>query len=407
MENHELTKLKIEDQKRSHLRSGKKRQRAVIWLGIIAGIVGVVGILAVTGMLAPALEVQSARVSETFAARPLTILNASGYVVAQRKAAVSSKATGRLEKIYVEEGNVVEANQVIAKLENRDLAASVEEAEANLRVAEARRKNAEAELTDATLYVERHQMLKEKGAVSIQTFDIAEARHKKAVAGERSARFEVERAQAAKKVAQVGLEYSFIRAPFDGVILTKNADEGEVVTPLGGAANTKAAVVTMADLNSLKVEVDVSEVGLEKVKVGSASEIRLDAFPKDRFPGTVHMIVPTADRSKATVLTKVRFDQRDERVLPEMSAKVAFLSRPLQDDEKKPFLGMPLAALRSSSPNKHVFVIGGNRVRKVPIKVGRQWGDTVEVLDGVKEGDLVVLKPDPKLHDGSKVKTKE
>ncbi len=407
METHDLTKLKIDDQKRSHAQSGRKRQRRILWVGALVCSIAVAGILALTGLLSPAAEVQSARVSETFAARPLSILNASGYVVAQRKAAVSSKATGRLEKIFVEEGSLVKANQVIAKLENRDLAATVEEADANLHVAEARLKNAEAELTDAGLYFERHQMLKEKGAVSIQTFDIAEARYKKAVASRRSSSHEVERAQATKKVAEIGLEYSFIRAPFDGVILTKNADEGEVVTPLGGAANTKAAVVTMADLNSLKVEVDVSEVGLEKIKVGGACEIRLDAFPKDRFPGMVHMIVPTADRSKATVMTKVRFDERDERVLPEMSAKVAFLSRPLNEDEKEPFLGMPVSAMRPSSPDKHVFIIDGNRVRKVPIKVGRQWGDTAEVLDGAKEGDLVVLKPDRKLHDGSKVKTKE
>ncbi len=407
METHELTKLKIDDQKRSYAENGRKRHRRSIWVGVVVGGGLVVGLLALTGILTPAVEVQSARVSETFASRPLTILNASGYVVAQRKAAVSSKATGRLEKIFVEEGNQVKANQVIAKLENRDLAASVEEADANLHAAEARLKNAEAEVTDATLYFERHQMLKEKGAVSIQTFDIAEARYKKAIASERSARYEVERAQATKKVAEIGLEYSFIRAPFDGVILTKNADEGEVVTPLGGAANTKAAVVTMADLDSLKVEVDVSEVGLEKVKVGAACEIRLDAFPKDRFPGTVHMIVPTADRAKATVLTKVRFNHRDERVLPEMSAKVAFLSRPLTNDENKPFLGMPVSAIRDSSPQKHVFVIDRNRARKVAIKVGRQWGDTAEVLECAKEGDLVAINPGPKLHDGSKVKTTE
>ena len=366
-----------------------------------------VTVLTLTEVLTPATEVQVARVSEMYASRPLTLLNASGYVVAQRKAAVSSKATGRLDKIFVEEGDVVAANQVLAKLENRDLAASVEEADANIHAAEARLKNADAEVTDATLYYERYQLLKEKGAVSIQAFDIAEARYKKAIASQRTARYEIERTLATKKVAEVGLEYSFIRAPFDGVVTTKNADEGEVVTPLGGAANTKAAVVTMADLNSLMVEVDVSEASLEKVRKGAACEIRLDAFPKDRFPGTVHMIVPTADRSKATVLTKVRFNTRDDRVLPEMSAKVAFLSRPLNPDEQAPFLGIPVSAFRESSFDKHVFRIDGNRVRKTPVEIKRKWGDIAELIHGLKDGDLVVLKPGPDLKDAGKVKMKE
>ncbi len=364
-------------------------------------------VLTLTEVLTPATEVQVARVSEMYASRPLTLLNASGYVVAQRKAAVSSKATGRLDKIFVEEGDVVAANQVLAKLENRDLAASVEEADANIHAAEARLKNADAEVTDATLYYERYQLLKEKGAVSIQASDIAEARYKKAIASQRTARYEIERTQATKKVAEVGLEYSFIRAPFDGVVTTKNADEGEVVTPLGGAANTKAAVVTMADLNSLMVEVDVSEASLERVRKGAACEIRLDAFPRDRFPGTVHMIVPTADRSKATVLTKVRFNTRDDRVLPEMSAKVAFLSRPLNPDEQAPFLGIPVSAFRGSSFVKDVFRIDGSRVSKTPVEIKRQWGDIAELIHGLKDGDLVVLKPGPDLKDAGKVKVKE
>jgi RND family efflux transporter MFP subunit len=191
------------------------------------------------------------------------------------------------------------------------------------------------------------------------------------------------------------------------VILTKNADVGEVVAPFGAAVNAKAAVVTMADMGSLMAEVDVSESSLEKVRVGGATEIRLDALPNDRFPGRVHMIVPTADRSKATVLTKIKFDRIDEKVLPEMSAKVAFLSRSLRDDEQKPFPTIPASAVITSGNKEIVFRVDNNRVYEIPVTTGRQWGDSLEVTSGLKEGDTVVLKPDTGLTQGRRVSVKE
>jgi RND family efflux transporter MFP subunit len=307
----------------------------------------------------------------------------------------------------VEEGRALKQGEIIATLENEDLRAVLDEAQAALRVANANLKNAEAELYDAEQQYNRQKALKEKGAISDQAFDAAEARYKKAVAQERSARFAVERANASIKVAEVKLDYSFIRAPFDGVVLTKNADEGEVVAPFGSATNAKAAVVTMADMFSLLAEVDVSESNLEKITVGGAAEIRLDAFPNERFLGRVHTIVPTADRSKATVLTKVKFDELDKRVLPEMSAKVAFLSRPLQPDEKAPFLGIPVSAIRNHLNGKGVFLVERGEARFVPVNLGRQWGETAEVLSGLQEGALIVLDPGDEFPDRARVKIKE
>lgn len=406
MGSNDLSKLKIDELDRGLARPHAKR-RWIWWL--IAGCVvaATVAVLFWNGLLRPAVVVQPVKVSKTSVARALTTLTASGYVVAQRKAAVSSKATGRLARLYVEEGRVVKKGDIIATLENEDLRALLDEAQAALRVANANLKNAEAELYDAEQQFNRQKALKQTGAISDQAFDAAEARYKKAVALDRSARFAVERANATIKVAEVNLEYSFIRAPFDGVILTKFADEGEVVAPFGSATNAKAAVVTMADMLSLLAEVDVSESNLEKVKVGGAAEIRLDAFPSERFPGRVHTIVPTADRSKATVLTKVKFDNLDERVLPEMSAKVAFLSRALGPDEKEPFLGIPASAIRNRPNGKAVFVIKNGEARLVPVKIGRQWGETAEVLSGLKEGDLIVLDPGDNLMDRVRVKIKE
>jgi RND family efflux transporter MFP subunit len=355
----------------------------------------------------PAIDVQTVKVSMIYRSRALTTLNASGYVVAQRKAAVSSKATGRLEKLYVEEGKRVKAGEVIGVLENDDLRATLTEARAALSVAQAALRNAQAELHDATLNFNRNKSLREAGAVSEQAFDTAEARYKKAVASETSARFGVDRAEASIKVAEVNLEYSYIRAPFEGVILTKNADVGEVVAPFGASVNSKAAVVTMADMDSLMVEVDVAESSLEKVKVGAAAEIKLDAYPEIHFPGTVHMIVPTADRTKATVMTKVKFNRLDPRVLPEMSAKVAFLSRPLAEDEHKPFLGIPAAAISKSDDQHIVFRINDMLAKATKVKIGRRWNDTVEILAGLTEGDIVALNSSKDLKNGRRVNVKE
>lgn len=406
MGSNDLSKLKINELDRGTAQTAGKR-RWIWWFVIVCAAAAIIGALFRNGLLRPAVVVHAAKISKTSVARALTTVTASGYVVAQRKAAVSSKATGRLAQLYVEEGRSVKKGEIIATLENEDLRAVLEEAQAALRVANANLKNAEAELYDAEQQYNRQKTLKKTGAISDQAFDAAEARYKKAVALDRSARFAVERASATIKVAEVNLEYSFIRAPFDGVILTKYADEGEVVAPFGSATNAKAAVVTMADMTSLLVEVDVAESNLEKVKVGGAAEIRLDAFPSERFPGSVHTIVPTADRSKATVLTKVKFDELDKRVLPEMSAKVAFLERPLEADEKEPFLGVPASAIRNLPNGKCVFAIRGREAHLVPVKTGRQWGETAEVLSGLNEGDLIVLDPGSKLTDGSRVEIKE
>jgi RND family efflux transporter MFP subunit len=360
-----------------------------------------------SGLLARPPVVKTAKVAPTLASRALTTLNASGYVVAQRKAAVASKATGRLAKLYVEEGSRVKTGDVIAELENADLQALIGEAEAALSVAKALLKNAEAELEDASRQHERHTALRDTGAFSEQAFDASQARFRKAVAAERSARFGVEKAEATLRVARVNMEYSLIRAPFDGVILTKNADVGEVVAPFGSATNAKAAVVTMADPESLLVEVDVSESSIEKVQPGGACEIRLDALPKERFAGETHTIVPTADRAKATVLTKVRFTRLDPRILPEMSAKVAFLQRPLGPDEQSPFLGVPSTALRASAQGDAVFVVKAGRAVKAPVTAGRRWGDTVEIKEGLARGDTVIVDSDVKLTSGMRVSVKE
>ncbi len=212
---------------------------------------------------------------------------------------------------------------------------------------------------------------------------------------------------AALRSADVSLEYTLIRAPFDAVVLTKNADIGDIVTPLGAAANAKAAVVTIADLRSLQVETDVSETNLSLVKVGQPCEIQLDALPDSRFRGILHAIVPTADRAKATVTVKVRFLDKDPRVLPEMRAKVAFLSRPLKPEEEKPITAVVRSAIVDKGGPKSVFRVQGNRAVETAVTTGEQFGEMVEVLGGIKAGDRVVAKPPKRLKNGYRVKVAE
>ena len=205
--------------------------------------------------------------------------------------------------------------------------------------------------------------------------------------------------------ARLCVEQAVRVRPFDGTVLTKNADVGDIVTPLGAAANAKASVVTIADLGSLQVETDVSESNLAKVRVGQPCEIQLDAFPDLRFPGAVHAVVPTADRSKATVMVKVRFKDLDPRILPEMSAKVAFLERPTTAAEQRPKTALNPAAVATRNNRSVVYVITGDKVKETPVTLGARVGDQVEVLAGVKAGDKVATKPLDKLKDGSGIKT--
>jgi RND family efflux transporter MFP subunit len=212
--------------------------------------------------------------------------------------------------------------------------------------------------------------------------------------------------RAALANAQAAVEYSYIRSPFDGVVLTKYAEVGEVVAPFGAAVNARAAVVTMADLNSLMVEADVAESNLDKVRLEQPCEITLDAIPDKRFSGQVHMIVPTADRSKATVLTKVKFRESDDRILPEMSAKVAFLSKTLEAPERRARLAIPKAAVVTREGRAFAFLLNGGQVKLTALTMGPEMGDLVEIAQGLKEGDRVALKPPPSLQDGARVKVK-
>src|SRR5512139_525701 len=404
MAGEDLSKLKI-DKSRVVTGTRKKRKR-VYWVLLIVAVL-MLGFLYARGVFTPAIQVQVATVSQIYPSQAFTILNASGYVVAQRKSALASKVTGRLIWLGVEEGSFVKKDEVVARLENQDVSAAKDQAAANVNVARFNLEQAQAELRDATVSLNRNKELLSRGVVARQTYDDVLARYEKAIAGVAAAEAALKAATASLEGATALLEYTLIRAPFNAVVLTKDADIGDIVTPLGAAANAKAAVVTIADMTSLEVEADVSESNLSQIKPGQPCEIQLDALPDLRFRGAVHMIVPTADRTKATVMVKIRFLDRDRRVLPEMSAKVAFLSRQIGTDEQRPRTTINPAAVTDRNGEKTVFRLKEDRVYSTSVSLGEPVGDLVEVAGGLNPGDRVVVRPLNRMRDGLRVKVAE
>ncbi|MFT3736605.1 MAG: efflux RND transporter periplasmic adaptor subunit [Rhodocyclaceae bacterium] len=379
----------------------KRRRHTGRWIALAVAILVVIAM--VVAQQNKPLEVETTRVTQAWPAQGLTVLNATGYVVADAKAAVASKATGRVEWLGVREGSVVKAGDVLAKLESGDLRAQRAQAVANVEVANARLKQSEAEQIDADFNLKRQQDLRAQAFVAQSAVDAAENRARQARATVAAQAASVRAAEAAVKEVDVALDNTVIRAPFAGVVLTKQADVGDVVAPFNASAESKGAVVTIADMNTLEIDADVSETSLAKAKVGQPVEIRLDALPDVRLAGHVSRVVPTVNRSKATVKFKVKFDEKDARVLPDMSAKVAFLERALKPEERTPRIAVAVTALSGDK----VFVIEDGIAKARDIKRGSTLGELVEITQGLKQGEVIVDKPDAALKDGARIAEKK
>jgi len=394
----DLSKLRI-DRNLAPIR----RRRARRWIVLAMLAVAIVAVGAWLAWRPRVFDVQAVAVVTAFPSQQFVVLNATGYVVAQRKASIASKATGRLEWLGVAEGSQVKAGEVIARLDNRDVVAQAQAAAAQADAARAVVAETEAEERDALAQHRRNVDLVAKGFVSKSALDTSKARADRAVAGVGSARASLAAAEAAARNAHVAVDYTLIRAPFDGVILSKSANVGDMVTPFSSAADSKGAVVTMADMSTLEVEADVSESSLAKVRVGQPAEILLDALPDARFTGTISRMVPTVDRAKATVMTKVRFDRIDPRVLPEMSAKVSFLSQPVTPAEQKPLTAVAADAIAERDGGSVVFAVRNGVAEAVQVKTGARLGDLVAITGAVKSGERVVQKPAADLASGARL----
>jgi HlyD family secretion protein len=395
----DLSSLRID---RSAAPVVSRRRRRWLWWG------GILLLLLVAGAwfaLQPrAVAVQATSVVTTYPSQQFVLLNATGYVVAQRKAAISSKATGRLEWLGVAEGSRVKAGDIIARIDARDVVAQGQSAQANVTAARAALEQALAEERDAIAQLKRNEDLLAKGFVSASAVDTAKARAEKATAGVANARATIGASEATSRNAQVSVDYTVIRAPFDGVILSKSANVGDLVTPFSNATDSKGAVVSMADMSTLEVEADVAESSLSKVSVGQPAEILLDALPDTRFRGRISRIVPTVDRAKATVMTKVKFDSIDPRILPEMSAKVSFLSQDVTPEQQKPLVAVASDAIVQRDGRPVVFAIKDASAVAVPVTTGKKIGELTAIAGDVKSGDKVVQKPAENLTSGALVK---
>ena len=393
----------------------RRRRRRWLWW-VLAGIA--LAAVAAAAFGPRKFEVQTASVLKAYPTQQYAQLVASGYVVAQRRAAVASKATGQLVELRVREGSIVKKDDIIARIDANDVQASIAsaqaavgQAEAGLLQTQAQLRQSQVEQGNADAELQRTLGLQAQGFVSPQALDSVRRRADAARASGAAAeaaigqgQASVVQAQAQLKVLQVNKDYTLIRAPFDGVVLVKNANVGDIISPFSSASSTQGAVVTMADMSTLEVEADVSESNVSKVRAEQPVEITLDALPDIRFRGNVSRIVPTVDRAKATVMTKVRFETLDPRILPEMSAKVSFLSQPATDADQTAVLAVNPKAVTERDGQRVVFRLKDDSVEAVPVTPGRTLGDALELSgSALKSGDKVVLAPDSKLHTGAKV----
>ena len=394
--NADLSSLRIDKSKRDNSPQGKRNKKPLVWLIALLVVVLITFVIAGSwnSIFSGSIEVKITGVSLQSPAQSGAVLTSSGYVVAQRKAAVASKATGRLVYLGVVEGDKVKKDQVIARLEDNDIQAQLEEAKANLKLNEAQLEEAKNNFDRAT------DLLNQK-AISSSDYDAARTNYNKVLAS-------IDLAKARVRQSEVALENTLIRAPFDGTVLTKNADVGEVVAPLGAGSNTKAAVVTIADLSSLQVEADVSESNLQKITIGQEGQITLDAYPNRYYDGYVAKIIPTADRAKGTITVKVAFKSYDDRVLPEMSAKVLFLNsgQAQSEEDKQPVLTVSSSAITQSSGSKIAYRIVDGVAVETKVETGRTFDGYSEVLSGLQDGDTVIDNPGTTVKNGVSVVVK-
>jgi RND family efflux transporter MFP subunit len=384
----DLSALKIDRDKKYN---DRPRSRKWLWVVIpVVVVVAVVIILNLREAITPSVNVRVTTVGYIQGADATADLVATGYVVARRTAEVASKGTGRLAYIDFDEGDQVAEGDVIARLENDDIVAGLALARANLQAAE-------VDSLQAGRQYRRQAALLDSGAVTDEAVESAEAAYLAAKASVAAAAAQVKR-------ARVDVENTIIRAPFDGTVLTKNAEVGEIVAPFASSAESKGSVVTLADMSSLEVEADVNESNINRVETGQPCEIILDAYPSVRYKGYVQKIVPTADRARATVLTRVAFSEVDDRVLPEMSARINFYQEEALEMLDTTTLAVSRDAVTSRNGQTVAFVIDEDqRVTMTPIETGRELGSKIEITSGLSDGDRVVLSPPGKLETGQKV----
>ena len=356
------------------------------------------------------IEVEVATVSERAAGTQASVLNASGYVTARRRATVSSKVTGKVIEVNVEEGMAVREGQVLARLDDSSIRASMAFARAQLEAAKRAIPETDVRLEQARTTLKRQEQLRRDGLNTPNDIDNAQAEVNSLVARLASSQEQVKVVESQIAMTQTALDDMVIRAPFTGVAISKDAQPGEMVSPVSaGGGFTRTGISTIVDMRSLEVEVDVNESYINRVTPGQGVTAVLDAYPEWQIPAKVITVVPTADRQKATVLVRIAFTALDPRILPDMGVKVTFLRE--ADSSAAPVAQamtlVPASAIRTEGTTTYTFLLKGDTVERRAVRTGGSDGDRLEILAGLKSGDRVVLSPPPGLAEGAPVTIKK
>ena len=397
-----LSDLKIDPASRSNDR-GSRRRLIIAAAGLT--VIAVIAVVIVTRSAPIEVAVASARPAP--AAGTQTVLNASGYVTPRRRATVAAKITGRVTEVLVDEGMVVEQGQVLARLDDSDARRWHEAIRAERDVARAAIDELEVNLADARRTLRRTLDLFDDGVASQQDLDSATAATDALEARLMVARRSLDSAEAQLAVAAQDLENYVIRAPFAGIAVSKDAQPGEMVSPVSaGGGFTRTGISTIVDMESLEIEVDVNESYIARVSPGQPADAVLDAYPEWRIPASVRTIIPTADRQKATVKVRLTFDELDPKILPDMGIKVAFLELADEEHGERPRAQstIPVGAVRKDGSQAVVFVVDGDIVERRTVTLGRELGGEVEVVAGVAPGERLVVENLDDLADGQRVR---
>lgn len=337
-----------------------------------------------------------------------SVLDATGYVSARRQATVSAQITGTLTDVLIEEGDHVESGQVLGRLEDTAQRAALAQAQAQMHSAQALLVQYQAQLAQSERDVKRAEDLVERKLVSQQTVEQARTQVETGAAQLQGQRKQIELAQANVRSAQVQLAYCTVRAPFTGVVIAKAAQVGEIVSPFSaGGGFTRTGIGTIVDMDSLEIEVDVNEAYINRVQPGQPVESVLNAYPDWKIPSHVIAIIPTADRSKATVKVRIGLDLKDSRIVPDMGVRVSFLEehKPAAQIQERPRgVLVPAAAIRKEGDQDVVFVLKGRRAQRRTVTLGGASGDSRQVLAGVSPGEAVIVEAPAGLKDDAAVR---
>jgi HlyD family secretion protein len=398
----DLSGLRIDERARS---SGNgSRKRLVIVLSAIALAVVIVFLLAMKSRPA-VVTVAEARPGGDPAATAL--LNASGYVTPRRRATVAAKITARVIDVYVDEGMAVTEGQLLARLDDSDALRRLRAAETQRDATAAQIESLKVNLANADLEWNRQKELQKEGVTSVQDLDLARTAAESLKAQVEAAKEQVRAAEAQIAVARQDVENCRVLAPFSGIVVSKDAQRGEMVSPISaGGGFTRTGIATIVDMNSIEIEVDVNESYIARVEPGQRVEAVLDAYPEWRIPAKVRTVIPTADRQKATVKVRISFDALDPRILPDMGIKVSFLAGEQAGARPAARALIPGAAVRIVDGKSAVFVLKDGILERRAVSLGGERGADVEVTAGLAPGDKVVVGGPRNLRDGQRARTK-